>query len=148
MKNLSSKSIVLIDDSEDDAFITRRMLKKHGAIVSMHHIINPESCMREIKSLIQNGEDINSLIILLDINMPIVSGFEVLRKLRVDETLQKLPIIMFSSSSSGGDIHKSLAEGADGYLNKPFDPDALFEALMQVSDNEKRIIPDMVQLNG
>lgn len=72
------------------------------------------------------------------------NGFDVLHELRAHEILKKVPVIMLSTSSSGGDIHKSLLEGADGYLQKPLDPDALFKALNQVHDAKNRIIPDMV----
>lgn len=148
MRNLANKTIVLIDDSEDDAFITKRMLKKHGVIVSMEHIDDPVNCAARLNDILATGVKVDELILLLDINMPVISGFDVLQMLREDETFKVLPVIMLSSSSSGGDIHKSLGSGADGYLHKPFDPDALFEALLQVSDTKNRIIPDMVKVNS
>lgn len=145
MNNLNDKTIIMIDDNEDDAFISRRLLLKHGVVQKFIHIEEPAKASESILSLVSDDCALEDMIILLDINMPVVSGFEVMQAIRADEKLKKLPVIMLSTSDSGKDIHKSLLDGADGYLTKPFDSDALFQALSQITDSKQRFIPNLVQ---
>lgn len=145
MNNISDKTVIMIDDNEDDAFISRRLLLKHGAVQKFIHIEEPAKAPESILSLVSNDCALEDMIILLDINMPVISGFEVMQAIRADEKLKKLPVIMLSTSDSGKDIYKSLLDGADGYLTKPFDSDALFQALSQITDSKQRFIPNLVQ---
>lgn len=145
MNNLNNTLVVMIDDNEDDAFITKRLLAKHGAIKQFFHSEHPDQAQAFIIDLAKRGHALEHMIILLDINMPLISGFDVMKTLRTDPQLNKLPIIMLSSSESGQDIHKSLKSGADGYLTKPFNSDSLFSALSNITDTKKRFVPDFVQ---
>lgn len=144
MNNLNDKTVIMIDDNEDDAFITKRLLLKHGALTKFNHIEDPAKAVEEIQTIADNGCTLENIIILLDINMPITSGFDVMNTIRANEKLRKLPVIMLSTSDSGQDIHKALHVGADGYLTKPFDSDALFEALSQITDSKERFVPNLV----
>jgi CheY-like chemotaxis protein len=60
-------------------------------------------------------------LILLDINMPQVDGFEVLEKLKKDEKLKKIPVIMLTTTDSQREIDKSYQLGANSYITKPVD---------------------------
>lgn len=64
-------------------------------------------------------------LVLLDINMPEMDGWETLRLLRADEELEHLPVVMFSVKGEVSDKVQSLKEGASGYITKPFVVDEL-----------------------
>jgi CheY-like chemotaxis protein len=64
-------------------------------------------------------------LILLDWNLPNISGAEVLRRVKRHQELLKIPILVFSSSDSAADIHSAYAGHANGYITKPGDNDAL-----------------------
>jgi putative two-component system response regulator len=65
-------------------------------------------------------------LILLDIRMPQMDGFEVCRKLKANETTAAIPVIFLTGESDAASEADALAAGAVGYLTKPIDPDALF----------------------
>ena len=57
--------------------------------------------------------------IFLDINMPLMNGKEVLKRIKTDSTLKDIPVVMYSTSADGNDIHECLRLGASDYLVKP-----------------------------
>lgn len=71
-------------------------------------------------------------LILLDIMMPEMNGFEVLARLRGDPLTEKLPIIMLTARTDDKDIFEGWKRGADEYVTKPFDPRALVETIRTV----------------
>jgi CheY-like chemotaxis protein len=68
-------------------------------------------------------------IIFLDLNMPGMDGFECLRELKADKSLMDIPIVMYSTSSSNGDIKKAMKLGAANFVTKPTSCDQLENAL-------------------
>lgn len=66
-------------------------------------------------------------IILLDWNLPKISGSEVLQQLKAHQELRKIPILVFSSSSADRDIHEAYSHHANGYITKPNDLNVLFQ---------------------
>ena len=72
-------------------------------------------------------------VVLLDIIMPIMDGFEVLEALGKDENLKKIPVLVFSSLGQNQDVQKALKLGAVGYVNKSFyDLDTLLSKITQI----------------
>lgn len=68
-------------------------------------------------------------LILMDISMPVMDGYEATRLIKSDPDLADIPIIGLSGHAMSGDIEKALAAGFDDYLTKPIDEDLLFEKL-------------------
>src|SRR4030042_6643572 len=76
-------------------------------------------------------EDLPDLV-LLDIMMPEMDGFEVLARLRADPATKKLPIIMLTARTDDKDIFEGWKRGADDYVTKPFDPRQLVDTIRTV----------------
>ena len=85
------------------------------------------------EALTQVGRECFDLI-LLDINMPEMDGWETLRLLRADEQSEPLPVVMFSVKGELSDKVRSLQEGASGYITKPFVVDELIAGVQRVLD--------------
>jgi DNA-binding response OmpR family regulator len=66
-------------------------------------------------------------IILLDWNLPKISGSEVLQRVKAHEELKKIPVLVFSTSDSERDIHEAYGYHANGYITKPMDLDVLYQ---------------------
>ena len=64
-------------------------------------------------------------LVLLDVMMPIMDGFEVLKKIREDDRLSDIPVIMLSAKGQTSDVEKGFDLGSDDYIVKPFQPDEL-----------------------
>jgi CheY-like chemotaxis protein len=82
----------------------------------------------------KNGEDALEILykdkpdlVLLDIRMPRLNGYEVCRTIKEDPTLQTIPVLFLSAKGQDTEVQEGLATGADGYIIKPFSPDQLIE---------------------
>jgi DNA-binding response OmpR family regulator len=73
--------------------------------------------------------------VLLDIMMPDIDGFEVCRKLKLDQLTRNIPIIFLTARSGQDHIEKGLSLGAQGYITKPFEPDDLIDKINQVTES-------------
>jgi CheY-like chemotaxis protein len=86
-------------------------------------------------------------IILLDLNLPGTDGREVLRTLKVDPMLQKIPVIVLSTSSDERDINESYRDGANSYIVKPVDLDGFIQAIQRLRDYWFEVVV-MPKVNG
>ena len=70
-------------------------------------------------------------LIIMDLSLPVIDGWEATRRIKADSALQHIPIIALSSHAMRGDEEKARQAGCDDYLSKPLDEDLLFEKLAQ-----------------
>jgi CheY-like chemotaxis protein len=71
-------------------------------------------------------------VILLDVNLADTNGFEILARIRQHPALRAIPVIMLTAQTSRNDVLRALAHGANGYITKPFEHDALTKSLKSV----------------
>lgn len=113
-KLLQNKSqILLVDDSAMNRMMLTEILR------DSYHILEAENgreCMEKLQA-----ETGNIALVLLDINMPVMDGFEVLKAMNADHTIEDIPVIMISSEDSDATIRRSYELGASDYVNRPFD---------------------------
>lgn len=135
-------TILLAEDESDDIFLMRRAL-------SSASVPNPLSVVRDGEEVLEYIQGIGKYadrqayplpaILLLDLNMPKKSGFEVLEWVRRQETLQGLPVIVLSTSNQEQDIRKAYALGANSYLTKPSNFGQLVTMVKMVETNWLKI---------
>lgn len=70
-------------------------------------------------------------LILMDLSLPVIDGWEATRRIKANETLRRIPIIALTAHAMKGDEEKARASGCDDYLTKPIDEDLLFKKLEQ-----------------
>lgn len=106
---------------EDDLYCVdffKRALKKHDQPVSLRHMESVE----QAKQYLAAKEDVQDIcLIVLDIKLPKVSGFDLLAHIKGSEATRTIPVVMFTSSSERLDIDRSYQLGANSYLVKPID---------------------------
>ena len=113
-KLLQEKSkILLVDDSK----MNRMMLTE--ILGDSYHILEAENGQECLETL--QAEAGNIALVLLDINMPVMDGFEVLKAMNRNHTIEDTPVIMISSEDSDAAIRRSYELGASDYVNRPFD---------------------------
>ena len=111
---LQEKSkILLVDDSK----LNRMMLTE--ILGDGYHILEVENGQECLETL--QAEAGNIALVLLDINMPVMDGFEVLKAMNANHTIEDTPVIMISSEDSDAAIRRSYELGASDYVNRPFD---------------------------
>ena len=86
------------------------------------------------KEALQKAREALTDLIMLDIMMPFMDGFEVCRELKADATTRDIPVIMLTAKSQQIDIQKGKDAGADDYITKPFRPSTLRKKFNEVLD--------------
>lgn len=113
-KLLQNKSqILLVDDSAMNRMILKEILGDDYSILEAE---NGQECLEKMQA-----EAGNIALVLLDINMPVMDGFEVLKAMNANHTIEDIPVIMISSDDSDDAIRRSYELGASDYVNRPFD---------------------------
>ena len=105
--------ILLVDDSNMNRMLLREILGDG------YHILEAENGQECLEIL--RAEAGNIALVLLDINMPVMDGFEVLKAMNANHTIEDTPVIMISSEDSDAAIRRSYELGASDYVNRPFD---------------------------
>jgi CheY-like chemotaxis protein len=120
---MNKKYILLVDDNVLDAQMISKVLFE--TTIQSEVQVLPDGA-EALDFLFRRGkfkdrEIENPILILLDLKMPKVNGFQVLREIRNDENLRIIPIVVLTSSKEDGDLLKSYRLGAAGYVVKPVD---------------------------
>ena len=127
--------ILMIEDRDEDIELALMALKKHNLANNIKVARDGEEALKFIFAI---GEDSDEAInrppklILLDLMLPKVSGFEVLRKIRADERTKFTPVVILTSSSENDDISEGYKLGANSYIIKPVNFDNFVKAVSEV----------------
>lgn len=124
------KFILIVDDDNRNIFALEAVLKSRG-----YQVMSAGNIDDAVSKLEETGDNIG--IILMDIMMPDVDGYEGIVALKNNSLYKSIPIVAVTAKAMRGDKEKSIAAGADDYLSKPVDVDALLELL------NKHLNPDM-----
>jgi len=115
---MNTGTILLVDDSPDDVALTLRALKKNGMT---NHVDVAADGEEALQYLLPDGGGEAPLpaLVLLDINLPKVSGLEVLRIVRAHDRTRYLPVVVLTTSNEERDIVETYDLGANSYVRKP-----------------------------
>jgi CheY-like chemotaxis protein len=110
--------ILLVDDNPDDVFMTKHAFEKNKM---SNRIIVAEDGEAALRLLLPPAGEtpLNPALVLLDLNMPKISGFEVLNRLRADERTECLPVVILTTSALDEDRLRSYRSGANAFVRKP-----------------------------
>jgi chemotaxis family two-component system response regulator Rcp1 len=114
-------SIFLVEDREEDIDITREALKEAEMDCELEVVKDGKKAMEKLREKSDKKEEDLPDIILLDLNLPKMDGRKVMEKLKDDDTLSPIPIIVLTVSKRDKDIARSYDSGAAGYITKPID---------------------------
>ncbi len=117
---MSTETILIIDDTPDNLTHISTLLKEKFKV---------KVATNGAKGLTIAGTDPKPNLILLDIMMPEMDGFEVCQKLKGDPNTASIPVVFLSGKSEISDIEKGLSLGAQGFISKPVEPEKLFEII-------------------
>jgi len=113
--------ILLVEDSSGDVILFRKALEKSGLRNELRVIENGAEAESYLQSLIEDPQKPRPGLAILDINLPAVSGLELLRLIKTNDALKSIPVIVMTTSSSESDIQQAYASHANSYITKPVD---------------------------
>jgi len=121
-QKLENKKVLIVDDDIKNIFVLSAALQEYNMDIS--HARNG----KEALEFLEKNKDMD--IIMMDIMMPIMDGYECMQAIRLDESLKHLPIIAVTAKAMEKDKEKALQSGADDYITKPIDLEKLRTMLM------------------
>ncbi|MEW9624425.1 response regulator [Rhodanobacter geophilus] len=131
MINRHIRTILLVEDSMADAEMSLDALHEANLANPVVHLQDGVECMDWLQCRGQwtTREPGNPAVVLLDIKMPRMDGLEVLTRMRADERLRRIPVVILSSSREESDLARSWDLGVNAYVIKPVDVDQFFTAV-------------------
>jgi len=125
-------NILLIEDNEGDILLTTEAFEES-------RIVNKITAIKDGKKAINFFEDLNNEediphLVLLDVNLPKVSGHEVLTYIKANDKYKYIPVIMLTTSSSEKDILQSYQNHVNCYITKPIDITDFMKAITKIED--------------
>ncbi|KAF1687881.1 two-component system response regulator [Pseudoxanthomonas broegbernensis] len=125
------RTILLAEDSPADAEMAIDALREANLANPIVHVEDGVEAIEylERKGRFANRTDEEPAVLLLDIKMPRMDGLEVLRRIRANENLRRLPVVILSSSREESDLARSWDLGVNAYVVKPVDVDQFFAAV-------------------
>ena len=128
--------VLLADDDPNDVFLLQRAFQKTNIANPLQVVRDGEEAMAYLSGQAQYADRQRHplpVLLLLDLKMPRKSGFEVLRWLRQQAGLKRLPVVVLTSSNQNPDINKAFDLGANSYIVKPGGFDSLVEMVKNLN---------------
>lgn len=121
-----SKRILVVEDQEDNRKIVRDLVTTSG-----YELVEATTGEEGLELAESERPD----LILMDIQLPGLDGYEVTRRIKANPGLRHIPIIVVTSYALSGDDKKAFAAGCDGYVTKPFSPRLLLAKIREYLPN-------------
>ena len=135
-KDIKSRTLLLVEDSDDDAYFFKRALQKSGAACSLSHVTNGAEAVDFLQNATTSGPKELPMAIFLDLKMPVLNGFEFLEWMRTQTFASRIHVIVLSGSDYPEDKERVAKLGATDYLVKPVRVEDLHRYLRDVCPPE------------
>ncbi len=132
--------VLIIEDNDDDFEATIRALKSASGFSMKNAIVRFDNGTSALEYLHRNGQYSDATlsprpgIILLDLNMPGISGHDVLMDIKSNELLRDIPVVILTTSDNEKDVDECYKAGANTYIKKPVNIDNFFAAIKKLSE--------------
>ena len=131
-KNSKLAHILLVEDNEGDVLLTLEAFEECKLKTEVSVVRNGKEA---IDFIFKKGEFIDAKkpdLILLDINLPIYNGHEVLKEVKADPELKKIPIVILTTSSNEKDLNTAYKNNCNSYVKKPLHMNEFLEAILKI----------------
>lgn len=124
--------IVIVEDDPDDQALLARAFAKARVDVPLRFAADGEEAIALLGTPSPEGPRLSPVVVLLDLKLPRVSGFEVLDWLKQHESLRRVPVVVLTSSKASADLERAYDLGANSYLVKPARPEDLLRMVERI----------------
>ncbi len=126
--------LLLVEDNPGDVMLIRELLSESTLDLEIEVACDGEDALNYLFRRGKHKAAPRPQLMVLDLNLPRVSGLEVLRTLRADPVISPLPVVVLSSSEAEKDISESYSRGANSYVSKPVDLRQFQQAVNVIED--------------
>lgn len=126
------QSILLVEDDDAEAMLMGVALRKNGVAAEIIRAHDGAEAL-DILFTPDPGRRTQLTVVFLDLNLPKVSGLEVLKRIRNQESVHMLPVVVLSSSARDSDVRNAYLSGANSYVEKPVNFDEFLSAVKQLT---------------
>jgi CheY-like chemotaxis protein len=131
---LTAIEILLVEDDPGDVLMTREALSQSKLVHDIQVVDDGEQALDYLRRRGAYGDARRPDLILLDLNLPRLSGTEVLSEIKDDPDLRSIPVVVLTTSDAEEDVLRSYQLHANAYVTKPVDFDAFVKVVRQVDD--------------
>jgi DNA-binding response OmpR family regulator len=124
---------LLVDDEEGDIELAKMALAESSHSFHVMVAANGKDALSLLRKEPPHADAPTPDLVLLDLNMPQMNGYELLREMKADATLTAIPVVVLTTSDVEHDVVATYDLGAAGYITKPVDMDELFKAVHSVA---------------
>ena len=126
--------VLLVEDDPGDELITREAFEENKVRNALHVVRDGEEALDFLYRRGDHGDAPRPGLILLDLNLPKFDGREVLARIKADQDLKTIPVVILTTSEAEEDIVRSYALHANAYVTKPVDFDRFLAVVRQIDD--------------
>ncbi|MCA9149368.1 MAG: response regulator [Planctomycetales bacterium] len=126
--------ILLVEDNDADAFLTQKAFDGNRIINRVHRVEDGVNALAYLRHQDPYIDAVRPDLILLDLNMPRKNGREVLKEIKNDPDLRRIPVVVFTTSDDEKDVFDSYEQQANSYITKPVDLEKLREVLQKMKE--------------
>jgi len=132
VKNLNHVDILLVEDSPSDILITREAFAEFKVLNTLHVVEDGVEALAFLKHEGKYASVPRPDLILLDLNLPRMNGREVLAKIKADQNMKKIPVVILTTSHAEQDVLQSYDQHANCYIVKPVGFENFVEAMKSI----------------
>lgn len=132
--SLKPAHILLVEDNEGDILLTLDAFEESKFKTQVSVARNGQEALDFLKKQGEYSDAPKPDLILLDINIPIFSGHEVLVEIKQDEKFKEIPVIMLTTSSNEKDIKKAYSNHCNSYIQKPLEMDEFMQSILKIEE--------------
>lgn len=125
-------TLLIVEDSDDDYLFTERAFKKARLANPLVRCNSGEEALNYLFRKGQYADVTSPALVLLDLNMPGMDGREVLKAMKVDDHLRRIPVVVLTTSDDPRDIDACYELGANSYVHKPVDMAGFVDAMARL----------------
>ena len=134
MPKIEEVAILLVEDDPGHARLIEKNLRRSNVTNAIHVVSDGQQA---IDYLFCEGEYTGSqcaspLLVLLDLNMPVLDGYQVLERMKADERTKRIPVIVLTTTDDSREVHRCYELGCNVYITKPVEYEKFSEAIRQL----------------
>lgn len=129
-----NNSILLVDDNPDNVLITKRALLKGRVKNTLHVVGDGEKAIKFLRKEDEYQKSPTPTLILLDLKMPKLDGFQVLKEIKSDDKLKSIPVIVLTTSDRDKDIEDAYRLGCNSYIVKPVSFESFIKTVIEIGE--------------